>query len=66
MSLPTQIDPRKLALQGIVLEGEFSASDLTRLNESVEAITGGLKASLQFSLDESRQPMITGEASVLC
>ena len=64
MSLPTQIDPRKLALQGIALEGEIPAKDLTRLNESVEAVTGPLKASLQFSLDESRQPMITGEASV--
>ena len=64
MSLPTQIDPRKLAQQGISLEGEFAAEDLTRLSESVEAVTGPLKASLQFSLDESRQPMITGEASV--
>jgi uncharacterized protein len=64
MSLPAQIDPRNLSLQGIVLEGEFSASDLTRLGDSVEAITGGLRASLRFSLDESRQPLITGEASV--
>jgi uncharacterized protein len=64
MSLPTQIDPRKLAQQGISLEGEFAAEDLTRLNESVEAVTGALKASLQFSLDPSRQPMVTGEASV--
>jgi uncharacterized protein len=64
MSLPTQIDPRKLALQGIALEGEFAAKGLTRLGESVEAVAGPLKASLQFSLDESRQPMVTGEASV--
>jgi len=64
MSLPTQIDPRKLALQGLALEGEFAANSLTRLGESVEAITGPLKAYLQFSLDESRQPMVTGEASV--
>ena len=64
MSLPTQIDPRKLAQQGISLEGEFAAKGLTRLNESVEAVTGALKASLQFSLDPSRQSMVTGEASV--
>ena len=64
MSLPTQIDPRKLALQGLALAGEIAAKDLTRLRESVEAVTGPLKASLQFSLDESRQPMVTGEASV--
>lgn len=64
MSLPAQIDPRKLALQGIALEGEISARDLTRLNDSVEAISGALKASLEFSLDESRQTMVTGSASV--
>ena len=64
MSLPTQIDPRKLAQQGISLQGEFAAKGLTRLNESVEAVTGALKASLQFSLDPSRQSIVTGEASV--
>ena len=64
MSLPAEIDPRKLALQGIALEGEIAARDLTRLNDSVEAISGALKVSLQFSLDESRQPMVSGKASV--
>jgi len=64
MALPTQIDPRKLAAQGIALEGEFATKDLTRLNDSVEAVSGALKASLQFSLDESRQSMVTGKASV--
>tara|TARA_E500000178_G_scaffold275387_1_gene274180 strand:- start:5874 stop:6380 length:507 start_codon:yes stop_codon:yes gene_type:complete len=64
MSLPAQIDPRKLALQGICLEGEFAVKNLTRLKDSVEAVTGALKVSLQFSLDESRQPMVTGSASI--
>ena len=39
MSLPAQIDPRKLALQGISLEGEFAVKNLTRLKDSVEAVT---------------------------
>ena len=64
MSLPAQIDPRKLALQGISLEGEFAVKNLTRLKDSVEAVTGALKVSLQFSLDESRQPMVAGSASI--
>jgi uncharacterized protein len=64
MSLPAQIDPRKLALQGIALEGEIAAKDLKRLDDSVEAISGALKVSLQFSLDESRQTMVSGKASV--
>ena len=64
MSLPTQIDPRKLALQGITLEGEFSANDLPRLSASVEAVNSSLYATLQFTQDESRQPLVKGEASI--
>jgi len=64
MALPAQIDPRKLALQGIALEGVFAVRDLTRLSASVERVNGALTALLQFSLDESRQPLVTGEASV--
>jgi uncharacterized protein len=64
MALPTQIDPRKLAVQGIALEGEISAKDLTRLNESVEAVTSATQVHLQFSLDESKQAIVTGTATV--
>ena len=64
MALPTQIDPRKLAVQGIALEGEIAAKDLTRLNDSVEAVTSAMLVHLQFSLDESRQTIVTGTASV--
>ena len=65
MSLPTQIDPRKLALQGITLEGEFSANDLPRLSASVEAVNSPLSVAIEFKLDESRQALIKGEAKVL-
>ena len=64
MSLPTQIDPRKLALQGITLEGEFSAKDLPRLSASVEAVNSSLSATLEFSHDQSRQPLVKGEAKI--
>jgi uncharacterized protein len=64
MSLPTQIDPRKLALQGITLEGEFFAEDLPRLSASVEAVNSSLSATLQFAVDESRQPLVKGEAKI--
>ena len=64
MSLPTQIDPRKLALQGVTLEGEFASKDLPRLSASVEAVNSLLSATLQFCMDESRQPLVTGEAKV--
>ena len=64
MSLPAQIDPRKLALQGAVLEGVICAADLKRLATAVLAVTSSLKAYVQFSRDESGQPIVTGTASV--
>jgi len=64
MSLPTQIDPRKLALQGITLEGEFFAKHLPRLSASVEAVNSSLSATLEFTRDQSRQPLVKGEAKI--
>ena len=64
MALPTHIDPRKLALQGNLLEGTVNVADLARLEASVSAICGPLQASIQFSLDESRAKIAEGEAKV--
>ena len=65
MALPTQIDPRKLALQGITLEGTVNVEDLPRLASSVTAICGPLWASVHFKLDESRAKVATGNVKVL-
>ena len=54
MALPTLIDPRKLALQEVILEGTVNVEDLPRLASSVTAICAPLWASVQFKLDESR------------
>jgi len=64
MALPTHIDPRKLALQGYLLEGEVKCDSLTRLASSVSSICGSLEASVQFELDESRAKVARGTASV--
>lgn len=64
MALPTQIDPRKLALQGNLLEGFVNATDLPRLASSVSAICGPLEASVQFELDESKAKVARGSAKV--
>ena len=64
MALPTQIDPRKLALQGNLLEGTVRLTDLPRLATSVNLICGPLQASIQFGLDESRAKIAQGEAKV--
>ncbi|MFT5074921.1 MAG: hypothetical protein ACI8YB_002389 [Patiriisocius sp.] len=64
MALPTHIDPRKLALQGYLLEGEVKAESLSRLASSVSSISGSFEASVQFELDESRAKIARGSASV--
>ena len=64
MSLPTQIDPRKLALQGITLEGDFFAKHLPRLSASVEAVNSSMSAVLEFTHDQSRQPLVKGVAKI--
>lgn len=64
MALPTHIDPRKLALQGYLLEGEVKSDNLPRLAASVSEICKPLKASIQFELDESRAKIAHGNADV--
>ena len=64
MALPSQIDPRKLALQGTKLEGQIDASNLTRLSSAVADICGSVNASIAFEIDESRQPIVRGTLSV--
>jgi uncharacterized protein len=60
MALPTYIDPRKLALQGYLLEGDVASESLPRLTSAVEAISGSLRAAVQFELDESRAKIAHG------
>ena len=64
MALPSQIDPRKLAIQGALLEGHIAVDDLTRLSLSVEAIKDPVNVSIKFELDESKQYLATGSAAV--
>jgi uncharacterized protein len=64
MALPTHIDPRKLALQGNLLEGTVNVEDLPRLESSVSSVCGPLEAKVQFGLDESRAKIVNGNAKV--
>jgi uncharacterized protein len=70
MALPTLVDPRKLANQGIVLEGHFEAKHLPRLALSVESIESPLSASLKFEVDEAKAKVVGGslgiEVKVIC
>jgi len=64
MALPTQIDPRKLALQNTHLEGVINASELSRFTSAVLDIYSPISASIVFELDESRQPIVKGSVEV--
>ena len=64
MALPTLIDPRKLANQGIVLEGQFHVKHLPRLAAAVIDIETPLSALVKFGIDESRAKVASGTLSV--
>ncbi len=64
MALPTLIDPRKLANQGIVLEGQFHVKHLPRLAAAVTDIETPLSALVKFGIDESRAKVASGTLSV--
>jgi len=64
MALPTLIDPRKLANQGIVLEGQFHAQHLPRLEEAVANIETPLSALIKFEIDEARAKVVSGTLSI--
>jgi uncharacterized protein len=64
MALPTLIDPRKLANQGIVLDGEFHAQHLPRLALAVTSIETPLSASVKFAIDEARAKVVSGTLNI--
>ena len=60
MALPTLVDPRKLANQGIVLEGHFEEKHLPRLALAVESIESPLAALIKFEVDQVRAKVVNG------
>ena len=64
MALPTLVDPRKLANQGIVLEGHFDVKHLPRLALAVESIETPLSALIRFEVDEARAKVVNGNLTI--
>ena len=64
MALPTLIDPRKLANQGIVLEGHFHVEHLPRLAVAVSEIETPLSATVKFAVDECGAKIASGTLSI--
>ena len=65
MALPSQIDPRKLALQGALLKGHVDITEHVRLSSAVNRVVSPFATSIQFEIDESGQPLAKGTASVV-
>jgi len=64
MALPTLVDPRKLANQGIVLEGHFEEKHLPRLALAVESIESPLAALIKFEVDQVRAKVVNGSFQI--
>ena len=62
--LPRSVDPRRLANQGVALNGEIAPDQCSRLADAVLEIIGPVTAALHFSVSEQGQRMVTGSAAV--
>lgn len=61
--LPESIDPFQLASRGERLEGTIAISAMARLAPSIQDNAGDIHVTLEFGLDEMRQPMVQGTLS---
>jgi uncharacterized protein len=58
--LPVEIDPLRLAQNGLKLNGELLLKDMPRLCESLVNEQGSVKVDLAFDLDEINTPFMKG------
>ena len=62
-TLPQQADLRKLANQGAVIAANPKPSSFPRVTEAMSGDEGEISVDLQFSIDEERQRLITGQVN---
>lgn len=58
--LPKEIDPFKLAYNGIELEGEIPVAKMARLAESLYSTDGTVKVKMHFDIDSTGTPFLQG------
>ena len=61
--LPKQVDPRKFAQQGVILEGFLPLSQLPRVLEATESSNGNAEVQLEFKISEDGKKAVTGHAT---
>jgi uncharacterized protein len=68
--LPREIDPFKLAYNGVVLEGTMQLSEMPRLCGALTDSNGDVEVKIQFDIDELGIPFVSGQfkttLSLLC
>ncbi|GAB1257330.1 23S rRNA accumulation protein YceD [Aurantivibrio plasticivorans] len=63
-ALPRWVDARKFAYQGVEMEGFIARDQLSRLADAVVQVVQPVHAKLQFSVDDSRHRIVSGEVNV--
>ncbi|MCK9505064.1 MAG: YceD family protein [Porticoccaceae bacterium] len=58
--LPKSVDPRKLAAQGVQLQGSVPTADMDRLLSAVVSARQAAQVALAFSQDEAHRTIIAG------
>jgi len=58
--LPKEIDPFRLANNGLRLEGELQLSKMARLSAAIDDDQGVVEVQLQFDMDETGTPFMVG------
>ncbi len=68
--LPKEIDPFRLAQNGLTLEGQLPIAEMVRLSKSLQSDEGWVNVRLGFDVDEVGTPYMRGEfntsVSVIC
>lgn len=61
--LPVEIDPFRLAQNGLKLTGELQVSNLKRLLKSLDSDEGIVNVDMHFDVDETGTPFLKGKFS---
>lgn len=59
--LPKEIDPLRLAKNGLKLTGQLAIADMPRLQQSLLSDEGTIKVNIAFDMDEIDTPYMQGE-----
>jgi uncharacterized protein len=62
--LPKEIDPFRMAQNGLTIEGQLPLADLPRLSQALLSNEGSVSVKMSFDVDEIGTPYVEGNFSV--